>query len=79
MGTAPVTFAAILISTCQTPEIDSGAAIAETTIPVRALPTVIGRFSGEPGAALMAPVTGAGVVSPTPSRKILTTDPGLPD
>ena len=62
-------------STCQTPEIDPGNAMAETTVAARPPPNVIGRFKGVPGFGLTDPVTGAGTVTPRPSRKILTTEP----
>ncbi len=37
---------------------------------------VIGKFSGTPGYGVTAPVTGAGEVTPSPSRKIVTTRAG---
>jgi len=65
------------MSTCQTPEMDPGSAVAETTVAAKPLPNVIGRFKGVPGAGLVAPVTREGVVTPRPERKSLTTEPAL--
>src|SRR5580658_6307200 len=74
-GTAPVSFVGIRIPTCQTPEIEPGAANADATdwFPSS---RVIGRFRGVPGFGVIAPVTGAGEVTPSPFRKIVTTEPG---
>src|SRR5580658_6404452 len=74
-GTAPVSFADMRISTCQTPEIEPGAEEADTSdwFPSN---NVIGRFRGTPGLGVIAPVMGTGEVTPSPFRKIVTTEPG---
>jgi hypothetical protein len=75
IGIAPVLVAGKSKSTCQTPEIDPGEAVAETIVPPVWLTIVTGRFKGTPGFEFTEPVVGEGAVTPRPSRKILTGDP----